>query len=112
MQYMERYVNGVLVIDFSGRLELEEEAGVLHAFAGWVKEEPNLVFDCRGLEFVDSSGLGILLRLLKRVIALGGDIRLAAINEQVRMLFEITRADQIFKIFSTVDEAVCSYGEQ
>lgn len=111
MQYSEQRVGKVLVVGLRGRLDLEAEVELLKSFNVWMKTQPDFVFDCAGLEFIDSSGLGILLRILKRAISAGKDIRLAAINEQVRMLFEITRADQIFRIFPTTEEAVNSFPE-
>lgn len=111
MQYSEQLVGKVLVVGLTGRLDLEAEDKLLKSFDAWMKSKPDFVFDCAGLEFIDSSGLGILLRILKRAISAGKDIRLAAINEQVRMLFEITRADQIFRLFPTTEEAVNSFAD-
>ena len=111
MKYTEKYFKNTLVVGLSGRLDLEAEKGFLNSFDVWMQNKPNFVFDCTNLEFIDSSGLGILLRILKRAINADRDIRLAAINEEVRMLLEITRADQIFQIFSTVEEAVNSFTE-
>ncbi|WP_035275109.1 STAS domain-containing protein [Desulfogranum japonicum] len=111
MQYSEQRVGTVLVVGLSGRLDMEAEYELLQSFDTWMDSKPNFVFDCTDLEFIDSSGLGILLRILKRTISAGKDIRLAAVNDQVRMLFEITRADQIFQLFSTTEEAIDSFSE-
>ena len=111
MQYTEKRVGTVLVVALKGRLDLEAEDTLMNSCNTWMKTKPNFVFDCTDLEFIDSSGLGILLRILKRAINADKDIRLAAINEQVNMLFEITRADQIFRIFPTTEEAINSFIE-
>lgn len=111
MQYSEQRVGKVLVVGLRGRLDLDAENELLKSFDAWMKSKPDFVFDCTDLEFIDSSGLGILLRILKKAISAGKDIRLAAINEQVRMLLEITRADQIFRLFPTTKEAVNSFAE-
>ncbi|MBM9520173.1 STAS domain-containing protein [Desulforhopalus vacuolatus] len=109
MQYSEQHVGNVLVVGLDGRLDVEAEDGLLSAFDGWMKDKPDIVMDCTHLEFIDSSGLGILLRLLKRAMGNDRDVRFANINEQVRMLFEITRADQIFQVFATTDDAIHSF---
>lgn len=111
MQCSEQLIGKVLVVELNGRLDLDADYELMKASDSWMKSKHNIVLDCTHVEFIDSSGLGLLLRILKR--ALGGkrDIVLAAINDQVRMLFEITRADQIFQIFTTVEEAVSSYNE-
>lgn len=112
MQLSEKRVGNVMVIEITGRLDIEAEPELLTSSESWIESKVDMVFDCTHLEFVDSSGLGILLRILKRAMSGDKDIRLAAINEQVAMLFEITRADKIFQIFPTTEEAVNSYSDQ
>jgi len=111
MQYSEQRFGNVLVVGLNGRLDIEAEDELQKAFDSWMESKPDFVFDCTNLEFIDSAGLGTLLRFLKRAIYEDRDIRLAAINEQVRMLFEITRADKIIRIFPTSEEAVKSFSE-
>jgi len=71
--------------------------------AGGVK---NVVVNLSMVEFMDSSGLGTLIALLKRVSERGGDLKIACLPKKVRMVFEITRAYKIFEITDSVDEAV------
>lgn len=59
--------------------------------------------------YVDSSGLGALVSLNKRLRELGGELRLAALNEDMRTLFELTRLDTLFKLYSTRAEAVAQF---
>lgn len=109
MQCSEQLIEKVLVVELSGRLDLDAEYELMKSSDSWLRGKPHIVIDCTNIDFIDSSGLGLLLRILKRAINDKRDIRLAAINEQVRMLFEITRADKVFQIFPTVKEAVRSY---
>lgn len=112
MSYSEQRLGKVLVVTLDRRLDMAEGETVMASFDEWSKNGDNFVFDCGKLEFMDSSGLGILLRMLKRAISDQKDIRLAAVGEQVRMLFEITRADQIFQLYADVEEAVQSFGKK
>jgi anti-sigma B factor antagonist len=64
------------------------------------------VFDLRHLQFVDSSGIGVLLSCRKQVNAAGGDLKLCGVSKQVRVLFELVRLHHIFEIFNTREEAV------
>jgi anti-anti-sigma factor len=56
------------------------------------------------VEFMDSSGLGALVVSLKRVREADGRLILCAINDQVRMILELTNLDNAFEILSGEDE--------
>jgi anti-sigma B factor antagonist len=58
-----------------------------------------LLIDLKGITFVDSSGLGALVSVLKKVRSTDREMYVCSINDQVRMLFELTSMDQVFKIF-------------
>ncbi|KPQ35882.1 MAG: anti-sigma B factor antagonist [Phormidesmis priestleyi Ana] len=58
-----------------------------------------LLMDLKDTTFVDSSGLGTLVSVLKKLRAQGGDMFVCSINPQVKMLFELTSMDQVFQIF-------------
>ena len=55
--------------------------------------------------YVDSSGLGALVSLNKRLREAGGELRLAALNEDMRTLFELTRLDTLFRLYGSRAEA-------
>jgi len=57
-----------------------------------------LVMDLTHVEFVDSAGLGILMRACGEIRQLGGQFRVAGPSEQVRRLFDITRTSGILEI--------------
>lgn len=57
-----------------------------------------VVVDFAGTGYIDSSGLGVLVSLAKRLRELGGDLRLAGLNEDLLTLFELTKLDSLFRI--------------
>ena len=65
-----------------------------------------LVVDCKGLNFVDSMGLGAMISLLRKVRTEKGDLKVAALSPDVRSVFEITRLHRLFEIFPDW-EAAC-----
>jgi anti-sigma B factor antagonist len=75
------------------------------ALAG-VADVRTVIMDLSGITFLDSSGLGALIALLKRTTESGGDIKLAGLRKEIRLVFEITRAYKIFDIFDSVEEAL------
>ena len=65
-----------------------------------------LVLDFSGVEFIDSTGLSVLLNALRRLTRSQGTLSLVCTNPTVLRLFEITRLDSTFDIVSTRDEAL------
>ena len=58
-----------------------------------------LLMDLQSTTFVDSSGLGTLVSVLKKVRSQDCDMYVCSINPQVKMLFELTSMDRVFEIF-------------
>ena len=56
--------------------------------------------------FLDSTGLGVLVGVLKRVRTQGGELRLVCTQPRIAKVFEITRLDSAFAIFDSLDGAV------
>jgi anti-sigma B factor antagonist len=67
-----------------------------------------LVVDLRGVEFLDSTGLGVLIGALKRCREKGGSLVLAGAREPVRKVLGITGLDRVFTVRETVEDAVSS----
>ena len=64
-----------------------------------------LVLNWKEVEFIDSSGLGALVSVLKTLGA-EGDIVICEVNETVMSLFKLTRLDKVFQILPTEQEAI------
>lgn len=65
-----------------------------------------LIVDLSAVTFMDSSGLGSLLEVYKRLKRTGGRITLTGVVHPVRGVFEVTRMDKFFEIRATVEEAL------
>jgi anti-sigma B factor antagonist len=52
--------------------------------------------DLSALRLIDSSGVGVLVSLYKRVRALGGDVRIVGVTDQPRAIFRLLRLDAVF----------------
>jgi anti-sigma B factor antagonist len=66
----------------------------------------HLVVDLSEVDFIDSTGLGVLIGALKRVRSRDGDLHLVCSDDRILRVFEITGLDQIFTIHESVDAAV------
>ena len=58
-----------------------------------------LLIDLKQVTFVDSSGLGVLVACLKNARAASCKMYICSINDQIRMLFELTSMDRVFEVF-------------
>ncbi len=70
---------------------------------------PSILFDMHHLKFVDSSGLGALLSILRVVHTQQRELKLAQMTKPVRTLFELVSMHKIFEIYNTLEEAVISF---
>ncbi len=68
-----------------------------------------VVLDMSEVEFIDSSGLGVILSCYRHLQSSSGDLKLCCLNDQVRMLFELVRMHRIFDIYGTREEALSSF---
>jgi anti-sigma B factor antagonist len=59
--------------------------------------------------YIDSSGLGVLVSLAKKIREGGGDLRLANLNDDLQTLFELTKLDTLFQISQTREHALESF---
>ncbi|MEB3338246.1 MAG: STAS domain-containing protein [Leptolyngbyaceae bacterium] len=62
-----------------------------------------VLLDLKEVTFMDSSGLGALVSALKSVRSSGGKLFVCSINDQVKMLFELTSMDRVFEIYPNQD---------
>lgn len=63
-----------------------------------------ILIDLQNVEFVDSSGLGALVAAMQSVKSVGGKFYICSVNEQVKMLFELTKMERLFKIYVNRNE--------
>jgi anti-sigma B factor antagonist len=95
-------VDGQLIV--GNRQELKQK--VLDSLEGGTRR---FVIDFTKTGYIDSSGLGVLVSLSKKVREQGGELRLAGLNEDLQTLFELTKLDTLFAIAKTPAEALAAF---
>jgi anti-sigma B factor antagonist len=101
--------NGIGIVSLSGRFDAAETQSFHSTIRDGFDNIMNLVLDLGKLDFIDSTGLGAIITLLKRVSEKEKDIRIANLNPKVRMVFEITRAYKMFDIYDDISAALESF---
>lgn len=101
---------GATIVAPEGDLDLAVADDVRGRLTGLIEAgEVRLVLDLAGVPYVDSSGLGVLVATMKRARAAGGDIKLCALQPDVRSLLEMTRLVKIIDVHPSRAEAVASW---
>jgi anti-sigma B factor antagonist len=68
-----------------------------------------ILIDFARTGYIDSSGLGVLVSLAKRIRDAGGELRLANLHDELQTLFELTKLDTLFQISKTREHALESF---
>ncbi|HEY9673174.1 MAG TPA: STAS domain-containing protein [Waterburya sp.] len=63
-----------------------------------------VLVDFQNITFMNSTGLGALVSTLRTVRSAGGELFICSLNEQVQMIFNLTKMDRVFKTFTNRDE--------
>jgi anti-sigma B factor antagonist len=107
-----RNVEGVTVLDLSGRVTMGEAAGSLRdAIKDLVgKEQKDLLLNLADVTYIDSSGLGELVGAFATVSNRGGRLKLLNLQKRVHELMQLTKLYSVFDIYE--DEASAIRGFQ
>ena len=107
MLFRRRAVESVEVLAFPSRADAKVAGEARKELQALIDEgRVRLVFDLSGVDFVDSSGLSVLVTALKKTRSVGGDVALVGLTDPVRSLIELTRLQSAFSMFDDVDTAV------
>lgn len=107
MSFNLRRFGEVAVVEVTGQLIVGNRHELKRIVLAEVEAGTRLfVVDFSLTGYIDSSGLGILVGLSKRIREGGGRLRLASLNKDLRTLFELTKLDTLFEIVDSREEAL------
>jgi anti-sigma B factor antagonist len=105
-----RRVGEIVVVSCSGRLVEGQEAKALQQhLEALLPDDPHIVLDLGGVSFIDSGGLGLLVRFLSRARRTHGDLKLSSIPARVGEILKITRLDTTFDSYATDADGVAAF---
>jgi anti-sigma B factor antagonist len=94
------------VVVLAGEIDLNHSPSLHSALVDVTSERPKrLLLDLREVPYMDSSGVGTMVEVFRRVSAYKGKMVLFGMNPRVRSVFEITKLDRFFTICDTEEQA-------
>ncbi len=102
--------SGVAVVQVEGQLIVGNRQELKDLVqAALDRGDRRLLIDFSRTGYIDSSGLGALVSMSKKIREAGGELRLSGLNEDLRSLFELTKLDTLFAIAETPKQALASF---
>ena len=110
MEITVREESQVIILDLKGRLDLASGSALKEEIKMLFEKNHNQIhLNMTEVEFINSSGLGSLVSIMKEVRLLKGRFTLSNLASYVQEIFEITQLSNIFELFPTEEEALNSY---
>jgi len=112
MQIDERTVGGVTILDMKGKMTLGDGDELLRKKVAGVVEKgcKNIVLNLGDVPYIDSAGLGEIVRTYTTVSRQGGSLKLLNLTKRITDLLSITKLLTVFDTFDSEGEAVKSFG--
>lgn len=107
MAFQVKREDGVVVVDVDGQLIVGNRQELKQLILDELeKGERKFLVDFTHTGYIDSSGLGVLVSLSKKIREQGGELRLSTLNEDLQTLFELTKLDSLFRIADSREEGL------
>jgi anti-sigma B factor antagonist len=112
MQIHQRSNGDVTIIDLNGKMTLGEGDELLRDKVNSLIQQgqKKLVLNLANVPYIDSAGLGEIVRTYTTVSRQGGALKLLSLTKRITDLLAITKLLTIFETFDTEAEAVASFG--
>jgi len=105
-----RNVGDAAVVYCDGRIVFGEETAALREKVKvLITQAPNIVIDLKGVDYIDSGGLGTLVGLYSTARNAGGEVKLAHLTHRVRDQLQITKLITVFDCHDTEESAIKAF---
>jgi anti-anti-sigma factor len=109
-EYKKEERDGILIFTLRGSLDIGTVSAMRVDLDSFLSTGPHKVlFDLYDLEQIDSSGIGAIIALFKRVCSNRGDMKISRLVGQPKEIFTLLRLDRVFEIHNDFDAAIKSF---
>lgn len=113
LQINVRPLPGADVIEVTGEVDIYTASELDQVLATEIAAgRTTLIVDCSRVEFLDSTGLGVIIKAFVGCREAGGRLAVVAPTDRISRVFEITGVDQSIRVVSAVDRALQSDAEE
>jgi anti-sigma B factor antagonist len=99
--------NGTSVLDIRGEVTAAAESALMDAYTQASSSGArSIILNFEGLEYMNSSGIGLLVTLLIRANRQKQRLLATGLSDHYRQIFELTRLDEAFSIFTSESDAL------
>jgi len=109
MEFTQKPIRpGVVVLEMRGSIRLGPNCKQIEQVVDSMirRHETQIIFDLSGVSFIDSSGIGILVKCLVKLKKLGGTLRLTGVKGMVGGVLKLTQIDRVLGVYPTASEAL------
>ena len=106
MPIIAEHQGDVLFLGLSGRLDSNQAAELETSFLETVAGANKILLDFKGLEFISSAGLRVILMTAKRTKQAGGHLALFGLNANILKVFRVSGFLKILQVFDTREQAL------
>jgi len=107
-------INDILVVSFKDSQRLNAmiaEPVKIQLLEYFNKPDTNLVFDLQGISFIDSTGFGVFLSIMKAANNNYGQFKICNVNSEVMELFKLLQLHHVFEIYDELDPCLKSFNQ-
>ena len=106
----DRVVSGVTILDMQGRLVLDETEYFRRRIEDLIRENRlHIVLNLKGVTYIDSAGVGMMVGKFLSVRRLGGDIKLLHLSPRSYRVMTITKLLTVFDAFDSEEQAIAAF---
>lgn len=110
-QISERTAGDVVILDVRGHMTLSDEETSLFRYVCWLMESGarRFVLNLRHLQFIDSVGIGEIVRCYMHLVQEGGSLKLCAVGPRIRDVLIATNLNTVIHMFESEVDALRSF---
>lgn len=113
MRIQSKKLDGIVSLHLQGKLMGGPDADTFRKTIYGLLEtgKKRVIVDLKGISWVNSTGVGILISGYTTLRKSGGDMKLIHVSEKIRSILYVTKLNLIFECFDSEDEAIASFDE-
>ena len=109
MKLSTSQMEDMIIVSIEGEIDASNTSELNNFFNAQLEKQKRLIADFEKVEFLSSAGLRVLLSMIKETRKIGGDFRLASVQEEIYKVLKISGFAGILKIYPDLQAAIDSY---